>query len=183
MFSLSVSGPELVAALKMLGKVAKRQDAALAALSFAGGRLTMTVGGATVSAAATGEWAGTVEMPASFLLGLAKLPPAAAETVTVRFEGGRLHLPNASVGANLSVADVPRIDLPLGTPLCGVLALPLRHTAEEIARSGLADRLREAEEKRDRHLARAAEVLKSLGVDGSDLRAFYGEWLRKKSGV
>lgn len=181
MFSLSVPAREFVAALKKLGKLVNARDATLAAFGYEDGRLTITVGGATVSVPATGEWTSPIEAPASFLLGLAKLPPTGAGDVSIRQDGGRLHIGNTSVPASVPPENVARIDLPLGTPLSGILALPLRYTADEIARSGLAGRLREAEEKRDAQLEKAADALMPLGVDVKQLRAWYDAWLQEKS--
>jgi hypothetical protein len=173
--SVSASRGELHAALRTLARfVKKRERTADAVLTFAADTLVISAPGGEVTVPATGAWVGEVRVPASFLLGLAARLPV-ADPLPLRVAAGRLHVGNVSARCVWQPRGEAGIELPLDPPFRMVLAVGLRHSPEEIVRSGLKGLVEKAQERRDALVRRAAEVLAPLGVVPDDLQEMVDE--------
>jgi hypothetical protein len=73
-------------------------------------------------------------------------------------------------------------DLPLDAPLLETLALTLRLNREELADSGLSDRVAAAQKRTDDILDRAIKLLEPLGITRNDLDQFVSEQIKRRAG-
>ena len=179
-FSVSVPRPEFQRALKTLAKFVKPKYASEAVLSLSEGMLVIDLPGGTTLVPAGGAWPGTVRVSGQFLLLLSKAVPS-DDPVPVSVQEGRLRIAGMSVPCTVE-EDAQRsiIDLPLDAPLLAILHVRQVHSNDEIARSGLTALVRQAEERRDKLIVRAAAVLEPLAVEGDDLRGLVEACLRRK---
>ena len=183
---LKVDRLQLSQALKNMAKFAKPKQQTEAIVSFDGASMTIDAGGMTFGVAAEGSWAGQARVNVWFFLGLAKGLPA-GETLTVAVDDGKLRVAGSSTGFSAPCVWQEResnvIRLPMNPTFPTLLALRLNYTDEEIARSGLAETVREAEKRRDRLVAQAAAILEPLGVQSLDLRRVVDEAIARDTVV
>lgn len=72
-----------------------------ATFRFQGDQFEIAIAGLGQRLPATGNWHGTVEAPAAFMLGVPKLPPP-GDPLAIRIQDGRLHIGPCSVKCNCS---------------------------------------------------------------------------------
>jgi hypothetical protein len=167
--SVTVSRADLATTLKLLAKFVRgRARAADVVIRWCGDGLELEAAGQSTTLPATGAWPGQVRVPARFLLAIApRLPPG--DTLDLRVEAGRLRLGPISANCVWDERAPGQIELPLDPSITLILSLAHRYPADEIVRAGKAKLLREAQDRRDRLLLRAADVLRPLGVTPDDL--------------
>src|SRR5688572_19240070 len=172
---VTVARADLAAGLKLLAKfVRARMRASDVVLSWDGDGLALDAAGQSTVLPATGAWPGQVRVPARFLLAIAPRLPA-GERLEIRVEAGRMYVNNVSVACTWDERGEQQIELPLDPPITLILSLAHRYSAEEIARSGNARLLRDAQDRRDRLAIRAADVLRPLGVTPDDVVGMINE--------
>ena len=91
-----VARHDFEAACSLIKKHCRSSSQLRATLGFAGSHLELEIAGLGTRTPATGAWAGTANVPSSFLLGIAKLPPP-GDPISIRIEEGRLHIGGSSV--------------------------------------------------------------------------------------
>jgi len=163
-----VSRSELEDALKRARKFLKPKDASGAVFSFDQGSLQVQMVGMTFAAAAEGVWPGQARVStASMRIFLSGIP--GADRIEVRIQADRLCISTLSVPCTWDPIPTQTIRLPLDPNLVMILQLPLAYSLEHIAASGLEKMLEGAERKRDELVQKAAELLRELAVEPSDV--------------
>jgi hypothetical protein len=179
-FSLSVPRAEFQQALKTLAKFVKPKQASEAVLALSDGVLTIDFPGGAALVPADGTWPGVVRIPGQFLLLLSKGVPT-EDPLPVSVREGRLRIAGMSIACTVEEGNQRSIiPLPLDAPLHAILHVRQVHSDDEIAQSGLTRLVQQAEERRDKLILRATEVLEPVAVGADDLRAFVEECIRRK---
>ncbi len=191
--SLEVNRKQLLQAFRQI-KAVKGFQGQPAKVTYTDGQLKISFGGCSFSADATGTWTGEVEVPDTFIRQVAKAPLSGKGPVTVATDGKTFRIEGIVIDCRWNALVYPRIELPLDAPTVEVLSLPRKYSADDIERSGLTNRVRQAEQERDTILKeaealleKAAKVLwplgfcgkKPLGIDGADLQRMLEERLRE----
>ena len=178
--SLTVPRNELVEALKLLRKHAKKKGAGEAILSYESGMLTIQISGVVARAEAHGDWSGEARIPGKLLALLGSSPPP-GDPVEFSVTKDSLHIGSLSFPCVWQQKDAASILLPLDAPLPVILITALKYSQEQITKSGLSKVIANAEEKRDELIGRAAKVLKPLGISREELGRFVNEQVRRNS--
>jgi hypothetical protein len=195
--SLEVNRKHLLQAFRQI-KAIKGRRRQPAKLTYTDGQLRISLEGCSFSAEATGTWTGEVEVPDTFIRRVARTSLPGKGPVVVATDGKTFRIEEIVIGCRWNAIVYPRIELPLDAPTVEVLSLSKKYSTEDIERSGLVERVREAEQERDSMfkeaetlLQRAVEVLwplgfrgkKPLGIDGADLRRMLDERLRQQAAL
>lgn len=180
-FSVVVPLEELKLALRTLAKVVKKRQASEAVLSLSGEKLSISLPGASAFVPAAGTWPGVVRAPGHFFLLLSKALPT-EDPVHLSVAEGRLRIASTSIPCTVDVEGDQQgvINLPVNPPLHAILHVAGRYTRDAIEHAGLMPLVWQTEERRDKLIARAAELLAPLAVDGIDLRRLVDECVRRK---
>ncbi len=176
--SLTVPRKKFVEALKMFRKTAKKKGAGEAILSYESGMLTIQISGVVARAEAHGDWPGEVRVSGRQISNLWNLVPP-GDPVELSVYEDKLQIETLSIHCVWQQKDAARIYLPLDAPLPVILSAALKYTPEEITSSGLADVVRDAEEKRDELIDRAVKIIDPLDISCEELRRFVDEQVRR----
>jgi hypothetical protein len=166
---LLISRAALVEMLGPMGKFLRKDIRQEAILDPAPGGLEVSLGGIAIVVAGEGSWTQRVRVPGRYFVGIARRPPS-GDPIEIAVVGERCKIGSVSLPCEMSPAEGANVELTMD-PFAGeVLALRQQHTSGVIEKSGLLPELKAAEERRDRLLVRALEVLAPLGVTEGDLR-------------
>ncbi|MDX2023277.1 MAG: hypothetical protein SF187_23790 [Deltaproteobacteria bacterium] len=164
-----------IAFLEAFGSIAMSAGARRASEAFLAREealMKVSVGGASCMFEAEGDWDKAVRVPASFIIGLSKLPPR-GDPISMFVADGRLCIGDMSVDCLLQDAHHSQIfDLPPGLDLATRLRLLLPHSHEVLEQAGLLKELFDAEGELQVLVQEAAESLAMLGVSEEDLGTF-----------
>ena len=166
--SLFIPRSELMQSLGMIRKLCKPKRGEEAVLSFDGQCLHIELGGMGVTPAARGDWKGQARVGATFILGLAKAPPA-GDVIEFRVEDGDLRIGTTILPCKWQPAWSRSIELPENPTDDQILALPLQHEMSEIISSGYENLLKDAEERRDEAVSKALKFIARFGVTHEEL--------------
>jgi hypothetical protein len=180
--SLRVDRAELDSAIRNIARHDAGVENVDAVFTLEDGQLVVRVPGMELRASACGEWNGTCRIALSVLRPLARagLPESDDNgPYLVSVADGRLKLGPLSLSCEWEAVVTPAIQLPFNPPLVLILQLPLLHPRKEIERSGLAQVVAEAEERKRQALSDAAGILRALGVRRYDLERLAEECIRR----
>jgi hypothetical protein len=141
-----VARRDLVEALKPLRRIVRKKDYDTpAVVSMEGSSLKVAFVGGSVSVSADGRRAGEVR-------------------------DDRLYVGTAWGRCVWQAAFRSEIELPLDPDFLTFLRLPFQHSEDRLERAGLMPRVRKAQERLDRLVRKAADVLEPLDVTEDDVR-------------
>ena len=175
---LAVDRKQLANALRILTRGSKIAKAGEAIIRFVDGDLVIQVGGAKVSARATGRWPGEARLPGGFLLAAAKLLPV-SDPIPIRVEAEQLYIAGSSIQCIWQRFGAAKIEIPIEATLPMLLRISERHTREAIEASGIAKVLDEAFEEESELIKRAAPILAQLGVSRNEVERFVHTCVRR----
>lgn len=101
--------------------------------------------------------------------------------VLVRVEAGYLSIRTASLACHWQENLSKVIEVPLDARLIDLFGLRLKRTNEQIARSGLTERVGDAERRMHELIEQAAILLKPFGVEHMDVLQLVEEVLARKA--
>ncbi len=167
---LKVKRENLERTLKSIAKLARaNQRRGEAVLSFSKDRLTINIPGMQVHTEAEGILLARVRVPVRWLIGLSRtLGPDDPVAITVK--GDYLIVGDATVSCTRDHIEHSMFKLPMNATFMDILRAGMQFSRDDIERSGLAGLVDQAEARRDQMIAKAAEVLSSLGVTPEDIR-------------
>jgi hypothetical protein len=174
---LALTHPALTAITKRLLKVVtlRRAKSARLGLSYQDGHLRFEMAGAEDAVSAVGEWKGTVRVPGTVLLMLAKGEPP-CDWVELSYADGKLHIRGG--GAHVMFRgqweDIspPNLDMPLDASDRDYLRLSLRNfSAAQIAASGLEKQVAACESRFQKAIDRAVPIFAKYKISRADLEA------------
>lgn len=177
---LTIPRKELTEAFRLLKRLCKPRHDEEAILSYDGSCLHIELGGMTVTPGATGTWIGQVRIPGSYLMGLAKMPPA-GDPMIVKVENGWLHFGSTSIKCKSQDSWSRIIELPMNATVGQILSLRFQFSPEEIEASGYAKVLREAEASAERKIEKAAKELAEFHIKAEALREFVHAHLKRSN--
>ncbi len=148
---------------------AKAQEEAI--LSFDGACLHVEFAGGGFTVSAQGYWPSQVRASAQWLMVMVKMPPK-LDPIVFRVNGNRLHVESSSVSCVLQDTWRAIIQVPVNATPAMMVALSLRHSADEIGASGLNAQVKTATGQFRRKLRAAAKALEPYGVDEKTLRSW-----------
>jgi hypothetical protein len=166
---LEVDRKQLATALRLLTRHVKLAKAGEAILRFVGGDLVIQIGGARVSARATGRWPGEARLPGSYLLAAAK-PLPASDPMPIRVEAKQLYIDRISLPCIWQRSGAAKIEIPIDATPQIFRRIAREHTREAIEASGIAKVLDAAFAKEKVLIQRAAAILAQLGVSEEEVR-------------
>lgn len=175
---LHVSRRELLDALKLLARHGRKRGGNVA-LGYSDGCLELHYGGVTATASATGEWPGRMRIESKYLIGIRSLLPR-DDPLVLRVEGNTFHVGGSTFPCAWDDEQVELIPTAINAGRLDLLTLPYEYSDEQIAASGLAGPVADAEEWRDKLIERAASVLEPLGVRQGDLERLVDATLRRR---
>jgi hypothetical protein len=148
-------------------------------LSFDGENLDIEAVGVGQSFPATGSWPGTVIVRKEFL-NVLKFSASRAQSLVLRVEGDRLWLGSATVPCAVQHTKAPEIFVPTNASLRYLLVLRAKHADAALSASGAMPLIVDAEARRDRLVAKAAELLAPMGVETADLRELVDQTVKRE---
>jgi hypothetical protein len=182
--SLSVTGPDLLAAAQVLLRVIPARTAKSSELAFRfdGTHLTLLMTGAEETLSASGYWPRLVIVPGRYLKILAKHPLRDAvlklqhmdSHLVIRGEKTALRVP-----ARWEDISPLRIELPLDACERDVLRLLKHHPAASLTSAGLAPRIEAAEAHLQTCIDQAMKLLKEYRLPRADLESAIRELIMK----
>jgi hypothetical protein len=131
---------ELVEALKTVRKFMKRKRDVEIIFTFNGNVLTIDAGGMTLDLSGEGSLVGQAYVYWGHLLGIAAVPPS-EEKLILKIQAGYMIIGTTYLPCTWQESILEVIDFPMEATLEVILALRLKHTDEQIARSGLIETL------------------------------------------
>ncbi len=175
---VQVDRSELLQAFKSIKRLTRAGEKAEAVLSFEGGALSIALPGMEVGAAATGDLAGRVRVPAQFIQMLAKMPPT-GDPVVFTVEGDRLRVGSSTTPCTWEEDAGARIRLPLNPPFTTVLGVAYHYTPDDIEKAGLKEAVAAAEKRRDALIGQALGALGEFGVTRAELRTLVDDKMKR----
>lgn len=166
---LSVDRKELVDALRILTRSLKVAKAGEAIVRFVKRDLVIQIGGARVSARASGRWPGEARFPGAYLLAAAKLLPE-GDPLPIRVEAEKFYIADSSIQCIWQRFGAAKIEIPIDATLPMLLQIARAHPREALEASGIASVLDAAFEEGNELIKRAALILAQLGVKEEDVR-------------
>ena len=146
-------------------------------IDFNGSLVRMTTAGVEISVDGNGEWSGFVIAPLHILASLrSKMPDA--DPLSIRFENGRLFVQSWSIPATWHDLGSQPVRIPLNPPMLDLLQLKASITEEKLVSSGLRSAVRGAEDKAQKMMLRAQDILRPLGISLKDLEEILERKLR-----
>jgi hypothetical protein len=174
---LLVARKALQGALGALKKASRTKLPYEVLLSFEAGILRLRGLGMAVELPAEGAADCEVRVESGKLLGLARLLPD-VDPLPLIARDGKLQLGPLSMPCSTSPRQAEPIYLPVHPGLLELLALGQRHSPEEIDQAGFGQAYREAEERCEALVDKAAEVLEPLGVSREKVAKLVANHLR-----
>jgi hypothetical protein len=168
-YHLEVDAAELCATLKGLKRFAKGMKGKSVLLSHNEGNLALATPGVAVTLPAKGHWPTPVRATAHILVMLIKVPPLEDGPFVISFDGKRLSIADCSVEASIEEECRPRVDVLPTKRFFDLLRMGATWSYKDLQKEGFIEQVRGAEEKRDRLLAKAAEILSPLRIAEEDL--------------
>ena len=173
-WALQVSRKELVAALRAMGRSAKKLKEAEAIFSIEGGYLTIALAGDSWQIPAEGAWPSDVRIRGEFVERLAKRVPT-GEPLTLSVKGNRLSLARFSIPCELGARAVPVSTpvpalIPANAELFDILMIRDRCSNEEIAAAGAAPLIAAAETELAGLSAKVARLLRAYHVPAAEIQ-------------
>ena len=168
-YRLEVEAAQLRATLKGLKRFAKGMKDKSVLLSHNEGNLALATPGVEVTLPAKGQWPTPVRATAHILVMLIKVPPLGDGPFVISFDGERLCIADCSVQASIEKECRPRVDVLPTKRFFDLLRIGATWSNEDLAKEGFIDQVRRAENKRDRLLVKAAEILSPLRIAEEDL--------------
>lgn len=142
----------------------------------------VSLDGISIEAQAEGEFPGLVRIPGGKALTLSKiLPPE--DPLTIAHDQQRFYLGTFSMPCSWLEGEPEAIQVPADAPLTHLLGLKLKHSDDQISKSGLASAVAGAQATRVKLEHQAAHILEPLGVNLSDIRLLVENCLRDTSGM
>jgi hypothetical protein len=166
---LLVARSELLAALRPIGKMLRKDTKQEAVIDPAPGGAEISLGGISMLLEGEGEWSQRVRVPGRYLIGVARKPPP-DDPIVLSVAGERFHVGAMALPCVASPALFEKVELPMEPTPAEVLALRHRHGAMVIEQSGFERELKAAQERRDKLIAQATKTLAPLGVKEGDVR-------------
>lgn len=179
---LAVAWTSFGDALRPVRRVVRTGAEAEAILSFDGACLHLDMPGGGFVVPASGEWPCQVRIPAQWILTLAALPPR-CDPIVFRLEGGCLHVESSSVACIVQGPWRAQIQLPVNVSPGMFVALSLRYSPEDIAASGLTEKVAKAVARFEGHVRSAAEPLVPYGVTMDILRGWLENHIRNNAAL
>lgn len=181
-YDLRVNRPELVESLKRLSKLVKRKTKSDALLSVANGMLVVSLDGISIETSAEGKFPGLVRIPGAKALTLSKILPS-EDPLTIGHDRQRFYVGTFSMPCAWLKGEPKPIQVPTDAPLTHLLGLKLKHSDEQISKSGLGSAVAAAQSTRMKLERQAAHILEPLGVNLTDIRTLVENCLRHSSGL
>lgn len=175
---LQVSRRELLDALKLLARHG-RKGGGNVVVGYSDGCLELHYGGVTARASATGDWPGGMRIEPKYVIGIRSLLPR-EDPLVLRVDGNPFRVGGATYPCGWDDEQVELIPAAINTSRLDLLTLRYEYSDEQIAASGLAGPVADAEEWRDKLVERAAQVLEPLGVKHSDVERMVDTVLRRR---
>ncbi|MEK6285652.1 MAG: hypothetical protein AABO57_07920 [Acidobacteriota bacterium] len=160
---------ELEEAFKTLRKFLKRRTDIEVVLTFDNGRLSIDANGITVRASGTGSLHGQAYVNWRSLVGLATIMPE-GDAVLIKVEASQLIIGTTMIRCIWQESIIKLIEYPMDAPVLMTLQLKDKYTDEEIVRSGLLEKVWEAERQMDEMIVQSATILRPLGIEIGDVR-------------
>lgn len=160
---------ELAEAFKLLLKFHKRRTDIQAVLTFDNDSLAIDANGITVRATGTGSLQGQAYVNWRSLLGLATIMPE-GDAVLIKVEASHLIVGTTTIPCSWQESIINVIEHPMDPPLLMTLRLKDKYTDEEIVRSGLLEKVWEAERQMEEMIVQAAAIVRPLDVNAGDVR-------------
>ncbi len=170
---------EFVKALHPFRTLRKAAQSEEAILSLSEGSLVISMGGIEMSVKAEGMWEGQARVAGRVLIAVAKLPPP-GDPMHIVIEGSEIRIGGFGYPVVWQGWAPAVIRLPMNASLDLILAVGQRYSSEEIKRAGLTKLVDDSLRKRDDLIARAADALKSLRIQASDITAWVEEFIRTR---
>jgi hypothetical protein len=144
-------------------------------LSYRDGHLRFEMAGAEDAVPAVGEWEGTLRVPGTVLLMLAKGEPP-CDWVGLSYADGKLHIRGgeAHVMFKSQWEDIspPGLDIPLDATDRDYLRLSLRNfSAAQVAASGLDKQMAACETRFQKAIDRAVPIFSKYKISRADLES------------
>ncbi len=110
---------------------------------------------------------------------LSRLLPE-SDPVEFLVDGNRLTIGGLTVPCSWHPSGAAVVSLPMNADLRELLLADLMHSEETLDASGVAKRVHDAREKRDKLLERATKLLEPLGISRDELARLVNESLLKR---
>jgi hypothetical protein len=174
-YRLEVDSDPLGRGLRSFKRLARSKRDLPTIFSYNGVDFAVSTSGITFTAPAKGQWPTPVRATLRLLAMLAQSPPHGEEPTVMSFDGERLCVADCRVPASADEAHRLPVDTLHSMRLYDLLRLRSRYSDEDLERSGLRHFVEEAEQQRDRLVAKAAAILAKAGVNEDDLRKVIDE--------
>lgn len=168
-FQLSVDSQTFMTGLRAPCRSIRVKSSEEAILSYDGECLHVDLPGGGMAVPAKGTWPGQVRVPAKWFQMMVKIPPE-QDPIVFRVEDNQLHVENTSITCAVQGSWRAMIQLPVNAPAGMLLAIALRCSPEEIAASGLTERVNKAREQFEQKILIASKSLKDYGLPPDKLR-------------
>ncbi len=167
-YALVVDGVHFRQGVKLFGGRYKVRASDTALFAFDGTFLTVEALDRVFAAAATGTWPGVAKVSATFVIAMAKAPPADVE-LRLSYADGRLRLGTLSIDCDWQPVSDTLLELPASPDWIEALSLKYRATRARIVAAGLKQSIGDAEQKLAALVRKTAKPLAPLGVSERDL--------------
>jgi len=170
--SVIVNRADLRDALKYLKPYSKSKKPGRAAIVLDSGVLILQSGPVSARMRAEGQWIGTARFAPIVFVALHEGLPE-ADQIAISVNGDRLRVAGFTFPCSWDDLREPPISLPLNASVNLILSYRLLYTEAELTRAGLIAELRNAETRRDKALAAAAQALEPLEITRRDLIEYH----------
>ncbi len=173
---IEFTGSDFARAMAPLsGMLKSKKKIGEALIGFRDSMVRFELGGVVGKAPATGEWNGEARVAGTFLLSLAREPPS-AERLSLLVENAEVklqaHDASWSSSCQWETTARPDVFMAVNPSRQERYRLAFKHSDAELERMGLTDFAAEARSDAEKHVVRAAESLKVLGISEEELRRF-----------
>ncbi len=151
-----------------------------AVFDFQESGIDITFNGMTMAVSGEGKGFGRARIKGINIQALARLP-FKEKTVSVWVEDSWLWVESLSVQCQWTDINPPLIELPMDSPLLDILAVGKNCDEEQILASGLAEKIKEAEETKNNLVSKAISNLKPLEITEKDFEELINSKITKRS--
>lgn len=145
-----------------------RRNAGEAIVSYGEEGLIIAAGGGETRLPATGRWPGEARVLFSWLVAMAKMPPA-MDPLVLEVRQGRLRMGGSSVRCQWQRKDAAEVQLPVNAGWIDLLRAGLEHDEATLEKSGLLKQVQQARRKQAMVLLKAFPLFNEFGVTIDDL--------------
>lgn len=163
--------------IKRLARCSRRK-AGEAIVSYGDESLVIAAGGGEICLPAIGRWPGEARASFSWLVAMARMPPA-MDPLVLEVRDGRLRMGNNSVLCKWQRSKSAVLELPVNAGWLDLLRAGIQHDDDDLAKSGLLKQVREARQHAEERLRRAYPLFSDFGVTIEDLERVVREALMR----